>query len=203
MAKEDFRSFMFRNVELKYPRLNQTHRYNNAEKRSEPCAQTANGASWSVAFEVDADTAKTMFSEMKAHYQSRNPKAPFSKVFGMKKLDSGMVEFRAKRNGANGEGKPNTPPSVIDGRKLPLEDKSIWSGSKGSVRVVAYPTTDPDGNGGISLILDVVQVTEAVYGGDNLDDFDSVEPAVSDLDDFDGPSADPKAKADLDDEIPW
>lgn len=203
MAKEDFRPFMFKNVELRYPRLNQTYRYNNAAKRSEACQKTVQGAAWSCAWVMPADEAKKMFAELKAHYESCGAKGEFKKVFGMKKLDDGMVEFRAKRNGVNGKGEENSAPRVIDGMKNDLVDRAIWSGSKGSVRAIAYPTTDPDGVAGISLILDIVQVTEAVYGGDSLDDFDTVGSAASDLDDFDGPSSKPKANADLDDEIPW
>ena len=59
--------------------------------------------------------------------------------------------------------------------------------------------TDPDGNGGISLLIDTVQVTHAVYGGASLDDFDDVATTMSggennSLDDF-GPAkaADPFA----------
>ena len=44
------------------------------------------------------------------------PKSPFSKVFGMKKLDNGNYEFRAKRNGVNGQGALNEKPRVIDGQ---------------------------------------------------------------------------------------
>ena len=174
MAKTDFRQFMFRNVELKYPRLDVTYRYNTAEKRSEQCQPTASNAAYSVAWDVDHEEAKKMYGEFKAHYESCGRKEPFSKVFGMKKLDDGRVEFRAKRNGTNAEGKVNEKPKVIDGMKQPLADLGIWGGSKGNVRVTAYPATDPDGNGGISLLIDVVQVTHAVYGGASLDDFDEV-----------------------------
>ena len=53
--------------------------------------------------------------------------------------------------------------------------------------------TDPDGNGGISLLIDTVQVTHAVYGGGGLDDFDTVPTTMAggvdaSLDDF-GPAA--------------
>ena len=82
-----------------------------------------------------------------------------------------------KKRAVSNDGKINKPPRVVDGQlhDIPAEEKAIWSGSKGSIRVRAFPTTDPDGIGGISLLLDTVQVTEAVYGGDNLeDDFDVV-----------------------------
>jgi hypothetical protein len=161
---------------------------------------------------MDADAAKALHAELKAHYETCQTKAPFSKVFGMKKLDSGNYEFRAKRNGTNSQGQQNEKPRVIDGMKHPLADTAFWGGSKGSIKVTAYPVTDPDGIGGVSLLIDTVQVTHAVYGGGGLDDFDEVPTTMSGgvdeaLDDF-GPAAAPApqaapAQAELEDEIPF
>jgi hypothetical protein len=68
-----------------------------------------------------------------------------------------------------------------------LADPAIWSGSKGHLRVFAFPATDPQGNGGVSLLLDAVIVTDAQYGGDGLeDDFEVSAPkAASGGDPFD------------------
>ena len=212
MAKTDFKPVMIRNVEFKYPRLNNCYRYNTAEKRSEECAPTASNAAYSIAWEMTAEEAKTLHAELKAHYETCQTKAPFSKIFGMKKLDSGNYEFRAKRNGTNSQGQQNEKPRVIDGSKQPLADLAFWGGSKGSIKVTAYPVTDPDGNGGISLLIDTVQVTHAVYGGGGLDDFDEVATTMeggidASLDDF-GPATAPApqaapAPAELEDEIPF
>ena len=212
MAKTDFRPVMIRGVEFKYPRLNATYRYNTAEKKSEECAPTASNAAYSIAWEMTAEEAKTLHAELKAHYETCQTKAPFSKIFGMKKLESGNYEFRAKRNGTNSQGQQNEKPRVIDGSKQPLADLAFWGGSKGSIKVTAYPVTDPDGNGGISLLIDTVQVTHAVYGGGGLDDFDEVATTMeggidASLDDF-GPAAAPApqaapAPAELEDEIPF
>ena len=91
MANEDFRQFMFRNVEFKYPRLNQTYRYNTAEKRSEPCQPTASNAAYSVAWEMSQEDAKAIYGEMKAHYEARKSSPAFSKIFGMKRLENGNI----------------------------------------------------------------------------------------------------------------
>jgi hypothetical protein len=212
MAKTDFKPVMIRNVEFKYPRLNACYRYNTAEKRSEECAPTASNAAYSIAWEMTAEEAKTLHAELKAHYETCQTKAPFSKIFGMKKLESGNYEFRAKRNGTNSQGQQNEKPRVIDGSKQPLADLAFWGGSKGSIKVTAYPVTDPEGNGGISLLIDTVQVTHAVYGGGGLDDFDEVATTMeggidASLDDF-GPATAPApqaapAPAELEDEIPF
>jgi len=195
MAKTDFKPVMIRNVEFKYPRLNACYRYNTAEKKSEKCAPTASNAAYSIAWEMQADEAKTLHADLKAHYETCQTKAPFSKIFGMKKLDSGNYEFRAKRNGTNSQGQRNEKPRVIDGMKQPLADTAFWGGSKGSIKVTAYPVTDPDGSGGISLLIDTVQITHAVYGSGGLDDFDEVPTTMAggvdaSLDDF-GPAAAP------------
>ena len=212
MAKTDFKPVMIRNVEFKYPRLNGTYRYNTSEKKSEECAPTASNAAYSIAWEMTAEEAKTLHAELKAHYETCQTKAPFSKVFGMKKLDSGNYEFRAKRNGTNSQGQQNEKPRVIDGSKQPLADTAFWGGSKGSIKVTAYPVTDPEGIGGVSLLIDTVQVTHAVYGGGGLDDFDEVATTMSggvdaSLDDF-GPATAPAPQAapspaELEDEIPF
>ena len=212
MAKTDFKPVMIRNVEFKYPRLNGTYRYNTSEKKSEECAPTASNAAYSIAWEMTADDAKTLHAELKAHYETCQTKAAFTKVFGMKKLDSGNYELRAKSNGTNSQGQQNEKPRVIDGMKQPLADTAFWGGSKGSIKVTAYPVTDPEGIGGVSLLIDTVQVTHAVYGGGGLDDFDEVPTTMSGgvdeaLDDF-GPAAAPApqaapAQADIEDEIPF
>jgi hypothetical protein len=210
---DDFKTIMVRNVELLWPRLNTTYRYNTAEKRSEPCKPTANGATYSVSWKMDKEQAKALYAECKAHFEARKGNG-FTTVFGMKKDEDGSVIFRAKRNGTKGDGTENTPPRVIDGKKAPLEDPAIWTGSRGTIRCTAVPTNNPDGEGGITLLFDTVQVTHAVYGGGGLDDFDEVDTtyaggsAGSDLDDFDAPAPAaakpaPAPADDLGDDIPF
>jgi hypothetical protein len=214
MANTDFKSVMIRNVEFKYPRLNATYRFNTSQKKSEECAPTASGASYSIGWEMSKDEASKLHAELKAHYETCQTKSPFSKVFGMKKLENGNYEFRAKRNGVNGQGALNEKPRVIDGSKQPLADTAFWGGSKGSIKVTAYPVTDPDGKSGISLLIDTVQVTHAVYGGGGLDDFDEVTTTISGVidlspDDFGPATAQPASPAQEmadalgDDEIPF
>lgn len=211
---DDFMKVLAKNVTFQYPKLNQTYRFNTAQQKSEPCAPTASNAAWSVAFEMTKEQAKPLYEQLKAHYdacKSRNSKMPaFKTVFGMKKLkdengnETGLVQFTAKRNGMKKDGSPNKAPTVIDGQKQPLADLAIWGGSKGTVRAWAVAVVDPDGQGGISLLLDAVQVTEARYGDGGMDDFDTVE---SKADPFETPKlSDAKREAikqELDDEIPF
>lgn len=206
---DDFLKVLAKNVTFQYPKLNQTYRFNTQKQASEPCAPTASNAAWSVAFEMTKDEARPLYEQLKAHYDAcrgRNPKMPqFKTVFGMKKNEeAGTVSFTAKRNGMKKDGTPNKAPTVIDGQKQPLADLSFWGGSKGTIRAWAVAVIDPDGNGGISLLLDAVQVTEARYGDGGMDDFDTVE---SKADPFETkPLAEEKRKSiaqELDDEIPF
>jgi len=193
MANEDFHKVIRKDVEFIWPRLDQTYRYNSAEKRTEPCSPSVQGAAWSVGWLMDEDAAKDLAAELKVHYQScvaRNSKLPsFQKVFGAKKHTdkdgnpTGMVQFTAERKAIANNGSERPAPKVVDNTGTPLADLAIWGGSRGDIRVYAVPTNDPDGNGGIKLLLDAVVVREAVYGGDNMAedfDFDSADAIDND-----------------------
>lgn len=209
----DFRKVLAKNVTLQFPKLNGTYRFNTTTQRSEPCAPTASNAAWSVAFDMTDADAKALFNELKEHYaasRSRNSKLPeFKTVFGAKRLKdkdgnlTGMTQFTAKRNGTKKNGDKNDPPTVIDGAKTPVDKLDFWGGSVGTVRAWAVAVVDPDGNGGISLLLDAVQVTEAKYGDGGMDDFDMVEvkkPADDPFGDI-GPAATTQVKTSLRDDL--
>lgn len=183
----EFKKFTIKGVSLLWPRLDQTYRYNSQDKKTEACAGSVQGAGWSVSWSMSADDAKALRADLRAHYEAQreiNRKLPkFSKVFGATKQDDGSVQFTARKKAMSNAGKPNKPPVVVGRNLLDLPEKAIWSGSVANVRVLAFPTTDPDGAGGISLLLDVVQVIDAKYGGSNLeDDFEIVADDEGDLD---------------------
>ncbi len=190
-ANPDFKKVVQKDVTFLWPRLDQTYRYNNAKKASEPADPGMQGAAWSLSWELDADAAKELTAELRAHYEdcrSRNSKLPeFSTIFGAKSLTdedgkpTGKVKFSAKKNGMSNAGKMNKPPRVVGTDLQELADKAIWTGSSGHIRALAFATTDADGRGGISMLLDAVQVLEAAYGGDNLeDDFGPAQPNFGD-----------------------
>ena len=176
----EFMKIMVKDAEMLWPRLDQPYRYNAQEKKSEACPATATNAGYSIAWVMTSDEAKGLFQTLRTHYNAQrelNRKLPeFKQVFGMKKLEDGTVHFTAKKRAVSGQGKLNKPPVVVGPDLKDLADKAIWSGSRGNIRVQAFPTTDPDGAGGVSLLLDAVQVVEAKYGGDGLEgDFEIVE----------------------------
>lgn len=176
----DFTKLIFKDVTFSWPRLDQTYRFNQHKKESEPCAPTAQNAAWSIAWEMTPEKAQAFKEAMSAHYascRSRNHSLPeFSGVFGLKEKD-GVITVTARKNGVNRDGEVNDPPHVIDASYADLDNKAIWGGSEGHVRVLAYPSTNPqDGSGGISLLLNAVVVTDAKYGGHGFED-DFGEPA--------------------------
>lgn len=198
----DFLKVLVKDTTFHWPRLDQPYRYNSQEKRTEACAPNVTGAGYSIAFDVTMAEAKELHKLLKTHYnesKARNSKLPeFSTVFGMKKdEEAGTVRFTAKKRAVSNSGELNKPPVVIDGQKKPLAEKNIWSGSTGNLRLLAFAATDPDGKGGISLLLDTVQVVNATYGGDNLDDFEEVAggTTITADDDFDTPQAKTAAPA--------
>lgn len=190
----DFHKVVVKNVEFLWPRLDQTYRYNSAEKKTEACEPTANGAGWSLAWKMSLKDGKKLKDDLRAHYEecrARNKKLPeFSDVFGAKRMTdedgnpTDEVQFTAKKRAMSNDGKPNKQPKVVGLDLQELEDKAIWSGSTGHIRALAFPTTDPDGKGGISLLLDAVQVATAEYGSDGLeDDFGPAQTADPDFGD--------------------
>ncbi|HUS40044.1 MAG TPA: hypothetical protein VMX74_11365 [Pirellulales bacterium] len=184
MAKEDFKNFVVKQVELQWPRLNQPYRYNNNERRTEACEPTAKNASYSVSWTMDTDDAKKLYMELQQHFKdcaSRNSKiGEFGGVFGHKKDDEGNHHFTAKRNCVNSSGALTTPPTVVDARKQPLSDKAIWSGSLGSVAFSAVAVADPEQKWGITLLLSAVQVIKPKYGSTAIDEFDEYETTEED-----------------------
>ena len=192
-TNQDFKKVVVKDVEFLWPRLDQTYRYNSQEKKTEPCAATVQGAGYSLAWKMPLKEGKKLKDELRAHYEEcrkSKPKLPeFSDVFGAKRLmdadgnPTDFVQFTAKKRAVSNAGDVNKPPRVVGPDLKDLEDKAIWTGSTGHIRCLAFPTTDPDGNGGVSLLLDAVQVTEAVYGGDSLED--DFGPAVEKDDPFD------------------
>ncbi len=199
MANNDeFLKVIVKDVTILWPRVDKISRYNSQTKKHEPCAPNVTGAGWSVGWEWPMEEGKRFFEAMKAHYNARKalrPELPeFSGVFGMKKdTEKNVCTFAAKRKAVTNKGDLQKPPEVVvplgGGKFAPLEDKSIWSGTKGGIRLSAFPTVDPDGKGGISLAFDTVVVSEAKYGGASLeDDFGDMKAADPGMESLPEPS---------------
>ena len=167
MANLDMKKIIFQNATIQWPKLDQTYRWNQAAKKSEPCEQNASNAQWSCGFVLPTQEAVEIFKACQQHYnecKQRNPSMPkFQKVFGMKKLDNDLVQFTAKKNGVTRNGKSGVQPDLLMADLRPATDRKIYSGSVGNGIALAYPSTSPDGEGGISLLLSRIQLVKAIY----------------------------------------
>jgi len=192
MANPDFKKFVFKDVTFSWPRLDQPYRYNPSTEKSEACPANAQGAGYSLAWTMPYVKAQAIHAEMKAHYEdcmTRNSKLPaFSTIFGLKRVkddqgnDTDMAQFTAKKGAINAKGNENKMPTVVNAAHEPIADRALWGGSKGHIRVQAFPSTNPqDKSGGVSLLLDAVVVTSAEYGSDGLDDDFGAPEEVDDL----------------------
>jgi len=186
----DFMKLVLKGVTYQWPRLDQPYRFDQNREETVACEPGAPNAAYSIAWQMPIDEGKKLHKLLREHYEecrSRNAKLPeFSSVFGMKSVEledgSKVAQLTAKKRAMSNQGKANKPPVVVDGRLQPLEDKAIWTGSKGDVRILAFPATNPqDGSGGISLLLDAVVVREAVYGGAGLEEDFEIEDAIDSL----------------------
>ena len=73
MANDDFLKVVFKDVEFKYPRLGDTFRFNTATRQSEPCPPTANGAAWTINWEMAYDKAKPIYDQLDHYYLNDIP----------------------------------------------------------------------------------------------------------------------------------
>ena len=205
----DFMQKMVTNVTFKYPRVDQWYQYNNATKKSDPCERTAIGAKKSIGFTMQPAAAKAFYKECKEHFErvaaNNDNLGEFKGIHGYVKNDDGTVTFNAKRNGMTRAGKPGGDVKVVDGNRIPMDNAAFWGGSRGNLKFSILPTINPQTNeSGVSLFLDAVQVTHAVYGdGGDVDDFPLVDDGNSDFPvvNGSGSSAAQKAAKALDDDL--
>ena len=180
-----------------YPKIDRPYRFDNTENRSVPCDALDDGAEYTLQFKTDEDTARALYSYMKALYNERKKsnwpdiKNPF------KKTDDGMFQYKASLKGAyNGE-KTNKPAQYdAKTQKLP-DDFQLTSDSVINIAVVGVPYSASMG-AGVSLRLRGVQVIklaerQSVSPFSAVDGFDVNESnpfaqsaPVSKADDLDG-----------------
>lgn len=207
MANPDFKKFLVNDVIFQYPKLDQPYRFDKAQDKSVDCAKTAPGAAYSVTFQMSLEEGRSFHDKLVDHYKEckkRNSKLKaFDRVFGFKETDDGLLfNFSAKKKAISNAGKENDLPKMVDGEKNIIENRRISGGSTGNVVVVAHPSTDPDDNGGISLLLDKMQVLNAVYRDDD-DEFKKVSNSNSKANNDKSNDNSSSSALDLDDEIPF
>tara|TARA_R110002124_G_scaffold98439_3_gene243922 strand:+ start:3182 stop:3862 length:681 start_codon:yes stop_codon:yes gene_type:complete len=148
-------------VEALWPRINQTYRFDNTERRSVPCGATEAGAEYALRFRMDGTQAKALYAKMAAAYESRKETSwPEKLEMPFKKEDDGFFSHKARLKGAFGQQTTRQPAQWDSkGKKLP-EDFLLTTGSTINIAVVFVPYNMVGGGAGVSLRLRAVQVLD-------------------------------------------
>ena len=165
-------------VEVMYPRINQTYRFDNTENRSVPCDPLDDGAAYEMSFRMDTDQAKTLFKAMSAAYkEKREDKWPEKLEMPFKKDDDGMYIGKAKLKGAYGKDVTQKPRQFdAKNNKLP-DDFKLTTGSTANIAIVFVPYNMRDH--GVSRRLSAVQVTKYAEPKDSGSPFGAVDGFTS------------------------
>ena len=154
-------SYVIKNVEAQWPRINKTYKFDNAENRTVPCDPFEDGAKYEMKFRMTKDQAKELYLEMCKAYEARKEKGWPEKVeMPFAKDDDGMYSYKATLKGAYGKEATLKPVQYdSNGVKLP-EDFMLTTGSTVNVAVIFVPYNMREA--GISLRLKAVQVIKYV-----------------------------------------
>jgi|TARA_R110000751_G_scaffold8060_1_gene32642 hypothetical protein len=186
MAKVE--SHIVRNVLARYPRLNQTYRFDQSvgeRGKSVPCDPTADGAKYELQFIMNAAQAKDLYTIMATAYSAKAaaekgwPKALGKATEVFKKDEDGNYIAKAVLKGAYGSD-TTKPPTQVDAKNSALpKDFELTTGSKVHVQISCVPYNMRDH--GVSLRLRAVQVIELAsrddYSPFSSEDGYSVEDA--------------------------
>tara|TARA_B110000902_G_C14250843_1_gene566050 strand:+ start:117 stop:734 length:618 start_codon:yes stop_codon:yes gene_type:complete len=205
---------MLTGVTARYPRLNNTYRFDSGDNRSIKCDPFDEGAAYEMSFVMSDDTAKELHTLCMEAYKNASaldtkrkwPDKPT--LLPYKRDEGGVVVGKCKLKGSYG-GEKTHPPKQVDAarNKLP-DDFMLTNDSKCNVAVVIVPFNSGSING-VSLRLRAVQVLELAEMQGSDDPFSSVSggytaSATPPADDpFGLPAAAPAPANDLDDEIPF
>tara|TARA_R100001443_G_scaffold24510_2_gene36919 strand:- start:3327 stop:4091 length:765 start_codon:yes stop_codon:yes gene_type:complete len=178
MAQTPLVRHILRNVEARYPKLNQPYHYdteaprkNGGRGQTVPCSTDAPNAAWELGIRMDTDTAKEfMQSYAQAWQQSPygkeqmpDPTVPQGNSTNPKILNEGDGFFVIKKihkNCKSAQGKLQAPPMQVGRDAKPLaDDFELTTGSTVNVDVTLFPHKI-SGNSGVSFWINSLQVVE-------------------------------------------
>jgi len=208
---------MITNVHAKYPRLNSTYRFDNAENNSVKCDPMEDGAAYETSFVMDDATAKDLHNVCMEAYKNaasldskrKWPEKPTYLPY--KRDEEDRVVGKTKLKGSYGGEKTQAPKQVDAARNKLPDDFMLTSGSKMNLAVTIVPYNTGSING-VSLRLRAVQVLELQELAQGVDPFDQIEGgyvAKREEDPFAMPKENgatsnvAKSSVELDDEIPF
>ena len=155
-------TYFIENVEALWPKIDRTYVFDQKVKNSVPCDPRENGASFSIQFRMDNDTAKALFAQMKAAWLANREKSWPEKLTmeasSLVKDDDGTVKGTSNIKGAY-KGEVTARPLQVDSQGTPMpDDFQLTTGSTVSVAVTFTPYHMSKDNWGVSLRLKAVQV---------------------------------------------
>jgi len=155
-------SYLIERVEILYPRLNRTYRFDQVENRSVPCSPLETGAKYETSFRMDGDTAKTLMGYMATEYVAKRKSSWPEKIpMPFVKGEDGLYEGKANLKGSYDGVEKTKAPKQYDSKNSELpEGFELTTGSIASVAVEAVPYSTPSIGTGVSLRLRAVQVIE-------------------------------------------
>lgn len=155
-------TYIIENVEALWPKVDRTYAFDQNKKRSMPCDPREQNAEFSIQFRMNNDTAKALFTEMKATYEAnKEPKWVEKLANPFVKADNGTYTHKANLKGAY-KGEVTGKPLQVDSQGTPLpDDFQLTTGSTVNVAVQLIPY-DFGGKQSVSLRLKAVQVIKYV-----------------------------------------
>jgi len=162
---------VFEGVTAKYPRLNQTYKFDTMENKTIPCNALDDGASYTLDFEVNNDDAQAFLDKIDAVYKEAGKadtkrKWKAEPTYTPYKEIDGVPQIKSKLKGSYSGEKTNPPVQKdADSNKLP-EDFELTTGSKVNVwgQLFAYNTGAVSG---VGFRLKGVQVLELAERAEN------------------------------------
>ena len=152
------KTFMIRNVEALYPRLDQPYHFSSTGGKSGkggtvPCAATDQGAEYSMSFKLDKAQAKELLAAMTSAYEDDREDSWPGMSMPFKKPEDGGIVGKAKIAASY-----KSPPKLFDAATKPLpEDFQLTTGSTVNLFVELIPYSGGMGSS-VSLRLRQVQV---------------------------------------------
>ena len=154
-------SYLIKEVDVLYPRLDKTYRFDKAENRSVPCGPLEKNAQYETKFRMNGDTAKALMKVMAVAYPEKRKKNwPEKFAMPFEKDDDGTYTGKCKLAGSFDGIEAVTPPKHFDAKNTELEEGfQLTTGSIANLYVEPVPYLGGGDIGtGVSLRLRAVQV---------------------------------------------
>ena len=167
-------TYIIKNVEALWPKINQPYRYDQKAEKSMPCNALDPNAEYSIQFRMEKDTAKALHKAMSTAYTNNKKEKWADKLTNpFTNEDEGTFTFKSKLPGAF-KNTPTTKPLQVDskGNRLP-DDFLLTTGSTVNIAVQFIPW-DMGGKQNVSLRLRGVQVVKYIPI-EERNPFDTVE----------------------------